>query len=68
MPTQEQMRKMYVKSGGRLMFTVKAFQDLTHASDKSQYQPLVAEFKKALEPLLDEQKLLCAFFQFPSVL
>jgi uncharacterized protein YecE (DUF72 family) len=66
MPTQEQMRKMYIKSGGRLMFTVKAFKDLTHAADKSQYQPLVAEFKKALEPLLAEHKLLCAFFQFPQ--
>jgi uncharacterized protein YecE (DUF72 family) len=72
MPTQEQMRKMYVRSGGKLMFTVKAFQDLTHASyteaygDKSRYQPLLAEFKNALEPLLAENKLLCALFQFPQ--
>jgi uncharacterized protein YecE (DUF72 family) len=72
MPTQEQMRKMYIKSSGRLMFTVKAFQDMTHSSyagaygDKSRFQPLVAEFKKALEPLLTENKLLCALFQFPQ--
>jgi uncharacterized protein YecE (DUF72 family) len=66
MPTQEQMRKMYIKSGGQLMFTVKAYQDLTHAADKSRYQPQVAEFKKALEPLLDQHKLLCALFQFPQ--
>ncbi|MDR0290340.1 MAG: DUF72 domain-containing protein [Treponema sp.] len=66
MPTQEQMRKMYIRSNGQLMFTVKAFQDLTHAAEKSHFQPMVAEFKKALEPLLAEHKLLCALFQFPQ--
>jgi uncharacterized protein YecE (DUF72 family) len=66
MPTQEQMRKMFIKSGGQVMFTVKAFQDLTHSTDRSHYQPMVAEFKTALEPLLAENKLLCALFQFPQ--
>jgi uncharacterized protein YecE (DUF72 family) len=66
MPTTEQIRNMYIKSGGQLMFTVKAFQDITHSADKSRYQPLIAEFKKALEPLLDEHRLLCVLFQFPQ--
>jgi uncharacterized protein YecE (DUF72 family) len=39
---------------------------MTHTLDKSKYQPLVVEFKKALEPLLKENLLLCALFQFPE--
>jgi uncharacterized protein YecE (DUF72 family) len=66
MPTAEQMQKMIEKSGGRVKFTVKAFQDLTHALDNSRYQTLLTEFKKALEPLLNKNLLLCALFQFPE--
>ena len=72
MPTADQMRKMIGRSGGRVRFSVKAFRDMTHAlyagayRDKSLYQPLVAEFKKALEPLLADNLLLCALFQFPE--
>jgi len=66
MPTPEQMQKMIVRSGGKVKFTVKAFQDMTHAADKSKYQPLVAEFKRALEPLMNDKLLLCALFQFPE--
>jgi uncharacterized protein YecE (DUF72 family) len=66
MPTAEQMRKMIEKSGGRVMFSVKAFKDMTHALDKSRYQQLVSEFKNALEPLINDNLLLCALFQFPE--
>jgi uncharacterized protein YecE (DUF72 family) len=66
MPTPEQMKKMAERSGKRVRFTVKAFQDLTHAADKSRYQDLVSDFKKALEPLLNDDLLLCALFQFPE--
>jgi uncharacterized protein YecE (DUF72 family) len=72
MPTAEQMQKMIDKSGGRVRFSVKAFQDLTHASyanayaDRSKYQILIFEFKKALEPLLNSNLLVCALFQFPE--
>ena len=66
MPTPEQMQDKITKSGGKVKFTVKANQDMTHAADKSQYQPLVSQFKKALEPLLNANLLICALFQFPE--
>jgi len=70
MPTSEQMQKMIEKSEGRVKFSVKAFQDFTHSShnntNKSQYQLLMSEFKKALDPLLNNNLLLCALFQFPQ--
>jgi uncharacterized protein YecE (DUF72 family) len=72
MPTPEQMRKMIDKSGGRVRFSVKAFQDLTHSSyadayaEKGNYKILIYEFKKALEPLLNSGLLVCALFQFPQ--
>jgi uncharacterized protein YecE (DUF72 family) len=66
MPPPAQMQNMVDRSGGKLKFTVKAFQEMTHAADKSHYQPLVAEFKKALEPLQKANLLLCALFQFPE--
>src|SRR5215469_16391035 len=66
MPTSEQMQRMIDRSGGKVKFTVKAFQDMTHAVDKSRFQSLVGDFKKALEPLLRENLLLCALFQFPE--
>jgi uncharacterized protein YecE (DUF72 family) len=66
MPTAEQMRKMIDRSGGRVKFSVKAFKDMTHDLDKSCYQSLMSEFKNALEPLLYNNLLLCALFQFPE--
>jgi Uncharacterized conserved protein len=66
MPTAEQMKKMIDRSGGRVKFTVKAFGELTHGIDKTNYQVLITEFKKALEPLISNNLLLCALFQFPE--
>ena len=57
---------MIIRTDGRVIFTTKAFQGLTHSQDKSNYQPLVSEFKKALEPLQKDNKLLCALLQFPQ--
>jgi uncharacterized protein YecE (DUF72 family) len=66
MPTAVQMRNMIARSGGKVKFSVKAFKDITHAEDRSGFQALVLEFKKALEPLLTDNLLLCALFQFPE--
>jgi uncharacterized protein YecE (DUF72 family) len=66
MPTPEQMHNMITRTSGKVQFTVKAFKDLTHAQDKSRYQPLANEFKKALEPLQNANVLLSALFQFPQ--
>ena len=67
MPTPEQMRNMITRTDGKIKFAVKAFKDITHAADKSKYQTLIREFKKALEPLQKENLLLCALFQFPEI-
>ena len=66
MPSAVQMRNMIDRSGGKVKFTVKAFKDMTHAVDKSQYQTLIFEFRKALDPLLYNNLLLCVLFQFPE--
>jgi len=66
MPSASQMRNMVDRSGGKVKFTIKAFKDMTHALDKSQYQQLVFEFRKALDPLLYNNLLLCVLFQFPE--
>jgi len=66
MPTAEQMRRMNERSGGKIKFSVKAFKDLTHALDKSLYQTLIFEFKKALDPLRNDNLLLCVLVQFPE--
>jgi len=66
MPSASQMQNMIDRSGAKVMFTVKAFKDMTHAPDKSQYQTLVFEFKKALDPLLNNNLLLCVLIQFPE--
>jgi uncharacterized protein YecE (DUF72 family) len=66
MPTAEQMKRMIERTSGKVMFTVKAYQDLTHSADRGNYQLLADEFKKALEPLLTDGLLLCALFQFPE--
>ena len=66
MPTREQMKNMIDRSSGKIMFTVKGYQGITHAPDKSNYQQQATEFKKAMEPLLNENLLLSALLQFPQ--
>ena len=73
MPTRQQMQRMADRSGGRVKFSVKAFQDLTHSKvtqgvyiDPKRRAMLVTEFKKALDPLLENHILLCVLFQFPE--
>jgi len=39
---------------------------LTHAIDKSNYQNLIFEFRKAIDPLLYNNLLICVLFQFPE--
>jgi len=66
MPSADQMRNMIERSQRQVKFSVKAFQGLTHAVDISQYKILMEEFKRALEPLLIHNLLLCVLFQFPE--
>jgi uncharacterized protein YecE (DUF72 family) len=66
MPTSQQMQNMITRTNGTVNFTVKANKDITHSPVKSRYQPLVSEFKKALEPLQADNLLLCTLLQFPE--
>ena len=66
MPTPQQMLNMITRSDSKVKFTVKAFQDLTHAKDKSNFQFVSSEYKKALEPLQNNNLLLCTLLQFPQ--
>lgn len=66
MPSSQQMHNMITRTGSKVKFSVKAFNGLTHNPDTSQYQPLINEFKKALEPMLTENLLLCTLLQFPE--
>jgi uncharacterized protein YecE (DUF72 family) len=66
MPTASQMQNMINRTNGKVQFSVKAFNGLTHSTDKSRYQFFMDEFKKALEPLHTNNVLLCALFQFPE--
>jgi len=66
MPTVRQMQNMITRTEGRVKFTVKAFQELTHAADKSHFQSLADQFKTVLDPLLKDNLLLCALLQFPQ--
>jgi len=66
MPTPAQMVNMKKRSNGKVKFSVKAFQELTHKINTNTYQKIAAEFITALEPLLADNLLLCALFQFPQ--
>ena len=66
MPTPAQMLNMVTRTDGKVKFTIKAYKDLTHSPDKTQYQTTAADFKKALEPLQTAGVLLCALLQFPE--
>ena len=50
MPTPAQMQNMIIRTDGRVIFTAKAFQGLTHSQDKSNYQPLEC-IKKSLRAI-----------------
>jgi uncharacterized protein YecE (DUF72 family) len=66
MPTPAQMQNMITRTEGKVKFTVKVFQGITHAPDKTHYQTLSTEIKKALEPLQNSDLLLCTLLQFPE--
>jgi len=66
MPTPAQMQNMIARTNGKVKFTIKAYQGLTHSPDKSQFLTLAAQFKTALEPLQKDNLLLCALLQFPE--
>lgn len=66
MPDEYQMSSMIKRSGGRLHFSVKAHQSLTHAVTVSTWRASAQEFRQALYPLINQGLLLSVLLQFPQ--
>ncbi len=63
MPDARTMDSMVCKSGGRVEFTVKAFQAMTHTRDAP--AEVVASFVDALRPLREARAFGALLLQFP---
>ncbi len=63
MPTAQTLAAMSRKTGQDFRFTVKATGELTH--QRTDDPALFAQFRAALQPLVDDGKLGCVLAQFP---
>jgi uncharacterized protein YecE (DUF72 family) len=66
MPTMGQLKNMAEKSGGRVKFSVKANQQLTHHIEIGVWREAAKEFRSALAPLLPDRLLSAVLLQFPQ--
>ena len=62
-PTARNMAAMAKRAEGRVEFSVKAHQDMTHARDK--YADALPLFREAIAPLREAGALGCVLMQFP---
>jgi uncharacterized protein YecE (DUF72 family) len=65
MPTEYQLRAMHSKSGGKLLFSVKAYRGLTH-DIHTDWKNDAGLLKNALYPLMSDSVLAAVLFQFPQ--
>lgn len=65
MPTAERIYSFYERSDGKLEFSIKANRLLTHEISPL-WKNAAADFKQALNPLLEKDKLCAVLFQFPQ--
>lgn len=65
MPTAERLLSFYERSEGRLNFSVKANRLLTHEIG-TDWQTAAKDFKAALEPLNEKERLSAVLFQLPE--
>ena len=65
MPTAERLLSFYERSEGRLNFSVKANRLLTHEIG-ADWQVAAKDFKEALEPLNEKERLSAVLFQLPE--
>ncbi len=66
MPDERQMASMVARSKGKLRFSVKAHQSLTHAISVSAWRDSAQQFRQALHPLVNRGLLLSVLLQFPQ--
>ena len=65
MPTAERLLSFYERSEGRLSFSVKANRLLTHEIG-ADWQVAAKDFKEALKPLNEKERLSAVLFQLPE--
>ena len=65
MPTAERLLSFYDRSDGQLEFSIKANRLLTHEVSPL-WNNAADDFKQALSPLLEKDKLCTVLFQFPQ--
>ncbi len=66
MPDERQMASMVARSKGKLHFSVKAHQSLTHTITVSAWRDSAQLFRQALYPLVNRGLLLSVLLQFPQ--
>lgn len=66
MPDEYQMASMIKRSKGKLHFSVKAHQSLTHTIEVSSWRESAKKFTQALYPLINRKLLLSVLLQFPQ--
>ncbi len=65
MPVPEKMLSFYERTDGKVIFSVKANQLLTHKIDGN-WKNYAEDFKNAVRPLLEKSVLGAVLFQFPE--
>lgn len=65
MPTAERLLSFYERSEGRMNFSVKANRLLTHEIG-TDWQVAAKDFKEALKPLNEKERLSAVLFQLPE--
>lgn len=65
MPTAERLLSFYERSEGKLSFSVKANRLLTHEIG-TDWQVAAKDFKEALKPLNEKERLSAVLFQLPE--
>lgn len=65
MPTAERLMSFYERSEGKLSFSVKANSLLTHEIG-ADWQVAAKDFKEALKPLNEKERLSAVLFQLPE--
>ena len=65
MPTAERLMSFYERSEGKLSFSVKANRLLTHEIG-TDWQVAAKDFKEALKPLNEKERLSAVLFQLPE--
>jgi len=65
MPEKKQLAAILRRSEGRVDFSIKAHESLTHRIDAHSWRDAVKQYRGALDPLQEDEKLAAVLLQFP---